>query len=287
MSVRYTITSHNSPRSADRSLVRGRRKSSRLPLVAALFSTILFVVWLDCSALWAHGDDQPQIPILVYHRFGPVVADNMTVTTPVFASQLQYLHENGYTMISLRQLVAYRLGQAPSPPPRSVVITVDDAHQSVYSHMFPLVKRHRIPVTLFVYPSAISNASYALRWKQLQELQATGLFDIQAHTYWHPNFKKEKKRLAPEQYEKLVESQLSKAKTTLESRLGLHIDFLSWPFGIYDDELISKAIAAGYVAAVTLDRRHTNPSDSLMALPRYLMTDADRGKRFARLVSGL
>jgi peptidoglycan/xylan/chitin deacetylase (PgdA/CDA1 family) len=231
-------------------------------------------------------NDSFHIPILVYHRFGPVVADSMTVTTPVFASQLQYLRDNGYTVIPLRQFVAYRLGNAPPPPPRSVVITVDDAHQSVYSHMLPQVQQYRIPVTLFVYPSAISNASYALRWEQLWELKETGLYEIQSHTYWHPNFKQEKKRLPPEQYEKLVERQLVKAKQTLESKLDIHVDMLSWPFGIYDNELIEKAVQAGYIAAVTLDQRHTSSSDHIMALPRYLMTNRDKGRVFERLLSG-
>lgn len=286
--MRFTIMSHHSLHSADRSSIcQLRRRSSHFSRVVALFFAILLVVQLNFLAPWISGEEHFRIPILAYHRFGPVVADNMTVTTPVFASHLQYLHENGYTVIALRQLVAHRLGQAPPPPPRAVVITVDDAHQSVYSHMLPLVQRYRIPVTLFVYPSAISNASYALRWEQLEELRTTGLFDIQAHTYWHPNFKKEKKRLPPQQYENLVESQLRKAKDTLARRLGVHADILSWPFGIYDDELINKAEAAGYVAAVTLDRRPTSPSDRLLALPRYLMSDADRGKRFARLVGGL
>lgn len=210
----------------------------------------------------------------------------MTVTTPVFASQLKYLRDNGYTVIPLRQLVAYRLGKAPPPPPRSVVITVDDAHQSVYTQMLPLVKQYRIPVTLFVYPSAIANATYAMNWEQLRELRETGLFEIQSHSYWHPNFKKEKKCLTPEKYEKLVEMQLTKAKEKLESTLGIHVDMLAWPFGIYDNELIRKALAAGYVAALTLERRHANSSDQLMALPRYLMTDGDRGKAFARLLLG-
>jgi peptidoglycan/xylan/chitin deacetylase (PgdA/CDA1 family) len=252
------------------------------------FFCLTLAIVLSC--LWTHqaeGNDPLRVPILVYHRFGPVVADSMTVTTPVFEAHLRYLQDNAYTVIPLRQLVAYYLGGAPQPPPRSVVITVDDAHRSVYSQMLPLVRRYHVPVTMFVYPSAISNASYALRWEQLQELRATGLFDIQSHTYWHPNFKKEKQRLSPEQYRQFVEKQLRRAKDTLESRLGVQVDLLSWPFGIYNDELIAHATAAGYVAAVTLDRRPATPADRLMALPRYLMTDADRGKRFARLVAGL
>ena len=54
--------------------------------------------------------------------------------------------------------------------------------------MKPLIERERIPVTLFSYPSAISNASYAMTWEQLAALKATGLFSIESHSYWHPNF---------------------------------------------------------------------------------------------------
>lgn len=250
----------------------------------AFFALVLAALCCS-SAIGESGDGSLQVPILVYHRFGPVVADNMTVTTAVFAAQLKYLEDNGYTVIPLRQFVAYHLGNAPPPPSRAVVITVDDAHQSVYTQMLPLVKQYRIPVTLFVYPSAISNASYALSWEQLRELQESGLFDIQSHSYWHPNFKKEKKRLTSAQYEELVERQLTQAREKLEKTLGIQVDMLAWPFGIYDDDLMKKAAAVGYIAAFTLERRPASPSDPIMALPRYLMTDADRGKVFAQLLA--
>src|SRR6185312_13645632 len=150
--------------------------------------------------------DTISVPVLCYHRFGPTVADSMTVTTPVFEAHLMYLHDHGYTVIPLQALVDYELGKAPPPPPRSVVITVDDGHRSVYEQMLPLVKQYNIPVTLFIYPSAISNshAPYAMSWEQLHELVDTGLFSIQSHTYWHPNFKQEKKRLTPAEYDKFV-----------------------------------------------------------------------------------
>jgi hypothetical protein len=54
--------------------------------------------------------------------------------------------------------------------------------------------RH-IPVSLFIYPSAISNASYELTWKQLKEMHASGLVDIESHTYWHPDLSMEKSHL--------------------------------------------------------------------------------------------
>jgi peptidoglycan/xylan/chitin deacetylase (PgdA/CDA1 family) len=246
--------------------------------LAALFVLIFMVMWLPS----AYGGT----PILLYHRFGPEVSDSMTVTTPVFESHLKYLKDNGYTVIPLRQLVDYFLGKGLMPPHRSVVIVVDDGHKSVYTEMLPLVKKYRIPVTLFFYPSAISNASYAMTWEQIKELKKTGLFDFQSHTYWHPNFKKDKKKLSPTEYEKFVDMQLKKSKERLERELGNKVDMLAWPFGIHDEYLAAKAVHAGYIAAFTIERRPASTSDAIMALPRYLMTNADKGKAFENIVNG-
>jgi peptidoglycan/xylan/chitin deacetylase (PgdA/CDA1 family) len=234
----------------------------------------------------AAAADQVSVPVLVYHRFGPVVADGMTVTTPVFEAQLKWLQENQFTVIPLRTLVNYLLGTGPAPPPKSVVITADDAHKTVYTEMLPLVKKYKIPVTLFIYPSAVSNASYAMTWEQLKEVQQTGLFDLQSHTFWHPNFKREKKKLKPADYQKLVDTQLKKAKAVLEKRLGTPVDLLAWPFGIYDDFLEKEAARAGYVAALSIDRRNASKSEAIMAQPRYLMVNGNGVKGFAAIVNG-
>lgn len=226
------------------------------------------------------------VPILLYHRFGSTLADGMTVTTPVFESHLKYLHDNGYTVIPLRKLVDYYRGKGTELKPKSVVIVTDDAHKSVYSDMLPLVRKYNYPVTLFIYPSAVSNAKYALTWDQLRELKKTGLFDFQSHTYWHPNFKKERKKLAPADFEKLVMTQLLKSKTKIEAELKTSVDMLAWPFGIYDDYLLKKASEAGYLATFTIERHHATKNDKLNKLPRYLMVNADSGKAFVQLLEG-
>jgi peptidoglycan/xylan/chitin deacetylase (PgdA/CDA1 family) len=225
------------------------------------------------------------VPILLYHRFGPAVADSMTVTTPVFESHLRYIRDHACTVIHLKQLVEHRLGGQPSLPSWPVVIVVDDAHRTVYTDMLPLLKKYHLPMTLFVYPSAISNASYAMTWQQLREVGATGLVDLQSHTFWHPNFKVDKKRLPPADYESFVDTQLKKSKKILERELNVNVDMLAWPFGIYDDELMERARQAGYRAAFSIERRHVTATDNLMALPRYLLNDKDREKEFGRIVA--
>ena len=246
----------------------------------------LLVLSFGCLSRISCAADSFRVPILLYHRLGPTVADGMTITNTVFESQMKYLHDNGYTVIPLRQLVNYYLGKAPAPKPKSVVIVEDDAHKSVYSYMLPVIRKYRYPVTIFCYPSAISNATYALTWDQLRELKKTGLFDVQSHTYWHPNFKKERKKLSPHALESLVMMQLRKSKARLETELGGKVDMLAWPFGIYDDYLLSKAVEAGYVASFTIERRHAAPGDNVMKLPRYLLINADSGKTFSKLLEG-
>ena len=116
-----------------------------------VFPLLLLLLALSSPALTAEGFN---VPILLYHRFGPVKTDDMTVTTAVFANHLRYLQENGYTVIPLRRLIDRYRGTGAPLPPKAVVIVADDAHRSVYSEMLPLVKQYRVPVTLFAYPSA-------------------------------------------------------------------------------------------------------------------------------------
>jgi peptidoglycan/xylan/chitin deacetylase (PgdA/CDA1 family) len=226
------------------------------------------------------------VPILLYHRLGPTVVDGMTIKSSVFEEHLRYLRDNGYKVIRLRQLVDWYLKKGPPPPVNSVVIVEDDAHKSVYSDMLPLVKKYNVPVTIFIYPSAISNAKYAMTWDQLRALKKTGLFDFQGHTFWHPNFKKDLKKMRQADFEKSVDMQLTKSKARIEKELGVKVDMLAWPFGIYDDYLLKKAGGAGYIATFTIERRHATARDSVMKLPRYLMINADQGKAFTQILAG-
>jgi peptidoglycan/xylan/chitin deacetylase (PgdA/CDA1 family) len=124
-----------------------------------------------------------------------------------------------------------------------------------------------------------------MSWEQLQELVGTGLFTIQSHTYWHPNFKQERKRLSPAEFDKFVSTQLQRSKAVLEKRFGTAVDVLAWPFGIYDDDLLARAQQAGYTTAFSIDGKPTRPGDRLLALPRFLMNNTHQGHLFEQIVA--
>ncbi len=230
--------------------------------------------------------DQIKVPILAYHNFDPAKPGSMTITTARFEQQLKWLKDNGYTVIPLQDLVSYLRGSKDSIPEKSIVITVDDGKASVYKYMLPIVKKYNVPVTLFVYPSAISNASYAMTWEQLRDLQKTGLFDIQCHTYWHPNFNTERKRLSEAEYQKLVATQLEKSKQVLDAKLNTKITLIAWPYGIYNDYLEQQAQRAGYVMAFSIDGRPADKSEKSMAQPRYMIVQGQNMQEFAEIANG-
>lgn len=250
--------------------------------IICLFWQVLLTCYLS-SAVAGHP---VYVPILTYHNFDPSVPGKMTISTAKFRSELQWLKDNGYTVIPLMKLVDYLHGNTDSLPEKSVVITADDGRESVYTYMLPLVREYKVPVTLFIYPSAISNAKYALTWQQLKELKNTGYFDIQDHTYWHPNFNEEKRNLSTSAYQKLVEVQLVKSKEVLEKKLGIKVTLLAWPYGIYDKYLESQAAKAGYSMSFSIDDRSANKAESNMAQPRYMVAEKYGMKTFAEMVDG-
>lgn len=245
----------------------------------------IVIVFMLMGSLWGAAAER-KVPVLCYHRFASEAVDSMTIKNSAFAEQMEWLKVHGYSVIPLDTAMGYVNGSVKTIPAKSIVITVDDGHKSIYSDMAPMVKKYRIPVTLFIYPSAISNAKYAMNWEQLRELETTKLFRVESHTYWHPNFKKEKKKLSSEEYAKFVDKQLGGAKKKLEERMGHEIKYLAWVFGIYDDALLVDAKKMGYTAAFTIDRQHASSGDHVMALGRYMVISKHTIKDFERMVDG-
>ncbi len=186
----------------------------------------------------------------------------------------------------LRAVVDGLRGTAPPVAAPAVAITIDDGHRSVYTELFPIIRRERIPVTLFIYPSAISHASYALTWDQLKEMLASGLVDVQSPYILASRFPKRTRAPEPGQISAPSSTISSRVrKSILESRLGIKVDLLAWPFGIVDQELEADAAKAGYVAAFGYKGGLAAPGEDLFALPRVPMSNAARGASFGALLT--
>jgi hypothetical protein len=69
-------------------------------------SVLLVLASLTIAGFAAMSTAAAAATILVYHRFGAIASDGMTVTTPVFEQQLDWLAAHGYRIVPLPTLVA-------------------------------------------------------------------------------------------------------------------------------------------------------------------------------------
>lgn len=247
-----------------------------------IYSLLAMIFCLAHTSLYASSPTE--IAILAYHNFNPTVPGSMTISPQQFEQQLKWLKTNGYQVIRLQTAVDYLQGKRITLSSKSVVITADDGKKSVYTYMFPLIQKYQVPVTLFIYPTPISHAAYALTWDEIKAMEKTGLVDIQSHTYWHPNFNQEKKRLSTKAYEQLVRVQLVNAKILLEKQLNKKITLLAWPYGIYNPYLEQQAAKAGFIMAFSIDDRKASRKENNMAQPRYMVSAKYGMKWFAKMV---
>jgi peptidoglycan/xylan/chitin deacetylase (PgdA/CDA1 family) len=221
------------------------------------------------------------VAVLAYHRFDPAAARAATVvTTPLFIRQMEEIAAAGLPVIPLHALLA-----GGAVPRHAVAITADDGYRSVYTQMFPVLKRFGFHATLFVNPAMIGGGAF-LTWAEIADMRASGLVDVQAHTLTHPDFRVERARRTPEGFAAFVAHELAGSRQMLAAH-GIEADLLAWPYGIHDGELERAAARAGFAAAFALDGRAAVPGTDPYAWPRYQVYQTDQPERFRLILDGV
>ena len=100
------------------------------------------------------------------------------------AAHLDRLQAEGYTTISLYQLLAH-LTQGVPLPEKPVVITFDDGYRDTYENAFPLLRAHGMTATFFVITDFIDEQRpLYLSWDMAREMLAAGM-SIESHSRNH------------------------------------------------------------------------------------------------------
>jgi peptidoglycan/xylan/chitin deacetylase (PgdA/CDA1 family) len=186
------------------------------------------------SGIDAHG--YQTVPILCYHRFGDH-GDRLEVTDAQFREQLSYLKEHDYRVIPLADLPAFLRGENALPK-RSVVLTIDDGHRSIYRIAYPILKEFGYPATLFVYSDYIGHGG--LRWDELEEMAGSGLISVQPHSRSHGNLAFREAGESDSSYRRRLSDEVGTPTALLRRRLGRRVDFYAYPYGDANEEVIRE-----------------------------------------------
>ena len=198
-------------------------------------------------------------PILAYHRVHPVhTSDTPTLSPEVFEKQMRILSER-WKPIPLALLVSFLDGKT-SIPRRGVAVTFDDGTDDVFTFAFPILKKYRIPATIFMITNQMDKDG-SLKKDELLEMSRSGI-DIGSHTLGHAYL--------PSLTIEEAGRQISDSKKALETA-GLPAKHFSYPAGGYSPAIVEAVRQAGYHSACTTNRGlHRFPIDR-WALRRVTM----------------
>ena len=202
-----------------------------------------------------------------------------------FACQMAWLKWMGYHVLSLDEYIRHRV-QRSSPPPYSVVITIDDGYMDNFTLAYPVLHRYNFPATIFVaseqiggtYHSEVQselNGRQMLSWSDIERMKEGGI-QFGAHTRTHPDLTNISARQAWEE--------IDGSKFDLERKLKVPIHFFSYPFGKFDAKTQTLVQQAGFIGSCSVNTGLNTPMTPLLALHRVEIRGTDSLLQFALAV---
>jgi len=215
-------------------------------------------------------DERSQVIVFCYHRFDDKPRDSLSISPKDFEAQMQALKDNGITVISMEDFLAWRRGEK-NIPAKSALIGIDDGYISGYKTAWPILKKFGYPFTMYIYTDFVKGGKNAggasMTWEQLAEMRDAGV-DIGSHTLSHSPLNR-KKGKSDAEYLEWLKAELGESKRILEEKLGIPIKTIAYPYGLHNEIVRAAAMEAGYEAAFTVyGQRLAHGADASM-LGRY------------------
>lgn len=215
------------------------------------------------------------MPFLVYHSVfpdHPGQTDEQRkygVTPEQLDEQLTYLEEKGYTTLSMQDAV--RAVRTATTTEKLVAITFDDGWWNQYAYALPILIKHHMVATFFIYPKPIGTSGVYMDWEQVKGLLDAGM-SIGSHSYTHSDFG----ALTPEQ----LHIEVLASKWLIEAHTRQPVSYFASPYGYYSPELENELRDAGYLGNRTLGGVAHSSARTLYDLKGFVVTrDMERFKQ--------
>lgn len=199
-------------------------------------------------------------PILEYHMVQQITPDKayeLNVPVEDFQQQLDYLQQEGYTTISIRDYLRAKKGLQELPA-KPVILTFDDGYETNYTELLPILEARGLKATIFMVGNDIGRERY-LSWEQLKDMQQRGI-EIGSHTANHLPLTDMDLATAQEE--------VKLSKLLMEWNGIKTIYTLSYPNGKYNQEIVAMLPQEEYLAAVTGDAGYNDMATDPYQLQR-------------------
>ena len=226
-----------------------------------------------------------QVPVLMYHHFDPNFQDGTTVDPTVFEQQMTLLKNEGFTTLTTQDLIAITKGDQLMPE-KPIMITLDDAYESNYQYVYPVLKKLNMKATIFVITGFIEHPEIdtipipKMTWDMMKEMSDSGHAAFQSHTNNLHYAAGGKGAIntpmtingvleTAEQYEERTYNDLILSKQILEQKLGKPVTSFAYPGGFYSEASEEILKRAGFELTLTTDKGLYNTKrDTLYLMKR-------------------
>ena len=99
-----------------------------------------------------------RVIILMYHRFSDK-PQPFKIEQSVFENQIKFMLKK-YNLISLQHYCEVLNGQRDDLPGNPAIITIDDGYWDNYVFAYPVLKKYRVPATIFLATDFISHKAW-------------------------------------------------------------------------------------------------------------------------------
>ncbi|MFT9057523.1 MAG: polysaccharide deacetylase family protein [Ethanoligenens sp.] len=207
------------------------------------------------------------VPIIMYHEVKTKNFHKLAISQTELASDLTYLRQEGYTTITMEDLIRYTHGQEDLPS-KPIVLTFDDGYLNNYAYAYPILKQYGAKAVLSIIAKNTDdftrvpdkNMEYAhMDWDEVREVQRAGVFEIQNHTYnLHAMGKKRFgcKKLPGESletYTKVLTNDLTICQKVILAETGVAPTTFTYPYGNVSKESLPIIKAMGFQASLSCD----------------------------------
>jgi peptidoglycan/xylan/chitin deacetylase (PgdA/CDA1 family) len=224
-----------------------------------------------------------RVPILMYHFISkpPANADvyrkDLSVTPENFEEQLAYLKEEGFTSITLDDLLDYLAGRRDSLPEKPIILTFDDGYVDNYTNAFPLLQKYGFVASFALVTQSIDFADpNYMSWENVIEMHQAGM-KFASHTYRHPD-------LRDRDVDFLI-YEIIGSKEAIEARINEPIRYFVYPAGQYDQLVIDVLKSADFWAALTIEFGVEQSYSDRFEMPRVRIRGNDTPAQFIAKVN--
>lgn len=207
----------------------------------------------------------PFVPIIMYHHVKNSQPGKDSITLSEFENDLKYLENNNYNTITMGDLIDYVYNDKDLPE-NPIILSFDDGLLSTYANVYPLLQKYNMKIVLSILglssekfsKTVDENIEYShATWEQLNEMQASGLVEIQNHSYdMHSTTNGrygigQKKNESFDVYETYLTEDVTLFNETVKLTLNTLPNTFTYPYGKYNDnsEIILKKL--GFKATLT------------------------------------